>query len=87
MTPNTEDGPFSSRGKVARDFGVTTRTVRRWESRPELNFPKVIMCNGRGYFSDPEMADFKRRCAKAVAAGRPRPPRADVSPALESEVA
>ena len=68
MTPDdTEDGPFSSRTKIAEDFGVRTRTIRRWEQRPELNFPKVRMFNGRGYFSAPEMSEFKRRCAKVVA--------------------
>jgi hypothetical protein len=69
MSHETKQRRWVSRGKAAKRFGVTPRTIRRWEQRPELHFPKVRMMNGRGYFEDDELEDHARSQV-AVAAAR-----------------
>jgi hypothetical protein len=65
-TPN--ERRFLSRGKVAKIFDVTTRTVRRWELEEKLEFPPISMILGRGYFDADEIEAFQRRLVRSVAA-------------------
>jgi hypothetical protein len=37
------------RRKTAERYGVCVRTVKRWESDPNLEFPKSVIVNGRIY--------------------------------------
>jgi hypothetical protein len=59
------DRTYSSRRKVADRFGVTTRTVRRWEKI--RGFPKVRYFNKRGYFDDEVLAAYEKQHFKATA--------------------
>ncbi len=46
--------------KLARRLGTTTRSLFRWTTQPELNFPKPRLINGRRYFSSTEIEAWKR---------------------------
>lgn len=67
MSHYSKQRRYLSRGQVAKRFGVTTRTVKRWEKRPELDFPIVTMINGRGYHDEEKIEGFERRVVKATA--------------------
>ena len=57
--------------KVAKQFGVTTRTIDRWDEDPELDFPKAVEINGRKYRRSNEIRVFQRahlRSARSEAA-------------------
>jgi predicted DNA-binding transcriptional regulator AlpA len=57
--------------KVAKQFGVTTRTIDRWDEDPELDFPKAVEINGRKYRRRKEIREFQRahlRSARSAAA-------------------
>ena len=41
-------------------YGVSVRTVKRWELNPDLNFPRPTIINGQ-YYDDPDrLADWDR---------------------------
>jgi hypothetical protein len=47
--------------KVARDrYGVSSRTLPRWDEKPELGFPKPIYINRRKYRDEAELDRFDR---------------------------
>jgi MerR HTH family regulatory protein len=76
MSHETKQRRRLTRGQVARRFGVTTRTLRRWEKRPELGFHKVIIMNGRGYLDEDEieayaLAQVKVAASRALPAAQP----------------
>jgi hypothetical protein len=49
---------------VARHrYGVSLRTLPRWDERAELGFPKPIWINGRKYRDEIELDAFDRRQA------------------------
>jgi len=69
------------RRKTAERYGVSTRTIERWEADPKLNFPLSMIRNGRKYDDDAKLDRWDAECATAArttrtppAAGRqPRP--------------
>src|SRR6516164_438773 len=46
--------------EVAARYGVTTRTLWRWDHRPQLGFPRPIRINGRKYRRECELDEFDR---------------------------
>jgi len=52
---------------VAKFFGVHVKTIKRWDRRPELNFPAGIRVNDRVYRSRREYHEFARRAAATFA--------------------
>jgi predicted DNA-binding transcriptional regulator AlpA len=56
--------------KVWERFGITDRTLDRWLSKPELEFPGPIIINKRRYFVLSEIVAWERKHAagKATAA-------------------
>jgi predicted DNA-binding transcriptional regulator AlpA len=46
--------------KVAKNLGVTTRTIDRWDEDPKLDFPKAVEINGRKYRRRNEIRAFVR---------------------------
>jgi hypothetical protein len=48
---------------VARRYGVNPRTLRRWDSDAELDFPDVIFVHGRRYRELAALEAWERRCA------------------------
>jgi hypothetical protein len=63
---------------LAKEFGVTRRTLGRWFVDPRLNFPPPVEINGRLYSRRPEIERWKLerplasqpREEKPLAAGR-----------------
>lgn len=53
--------------KVAKQLGVHVKSLPRWDRRPELNFPKPIVINGRKYRRQADIREFLRRAALAHA--------------------
>jgi hypothetical protein len=59
---------WASRTQAAEQFGVVPRTIMRWESDPNLGFPKPKIVRGRVYFLVSELDAFQEReHAKEVA--------------------
>jgi hypothetical protein len=54
--------------RVAERYGVSTRTIPRWDANPELGFPEAIVINGRRYRRRSELEAFERA---HVSKGRP----------------
>jgi hypothetical protein len=65
------------RRKTADRYGVSVRTIERWQANAELQFPKSIVLNGRRYDDVDELDVWDAKCAAAgrstrtPAAGRP----------------
>jgi hypothetical protein len=56
---------------VARErYRVHPHTLRRWDKRPELGFPPVIMVNGRRYREANALDAWDRRNSRQAAALR-----------------
>ena len=49
--------------KVANRYGVSQRTIPRWDGKPELGFPKPIYINKRKYRDEAELDAFDREQA------------------------
>jgi hypothetical protein len=66
------------RRKTAKRYGVSVRTVERWEADPKLHFPKSTILNGRRYDDVDELDVWDAKCAaagrttKTPPAARPR---------------
>jgi hypothetical protein len=50
--------------KVARFFGVCSKTIERWDADEKLNFPPAIEINGRRYRDAEQLNAFIRARAK-----------------------
>jgi hypothetical protein len=61
------------RRKTADRYGVSVRTIERWEADPELHFPKSIIVNGRRYDDVGELDDWDATCAAASRSTRTPP--------------
>ena len=46
--------------RVCLRYGVSDRTVARWERDPSLNFPQPLVVNKRKYFSEDELTQWDR---------------------------
>jgi hypothetical protein len=62
---------YLSRGEIAKRFGVSSRTVRRWEKNEKLDFPPVIMMSKRGYFDLDEIEAFERSLVRRSVSADP----------------
>jgi hypothetical protein len=54
--------------RVCLRYGVSDRTVARWERDPSLNFPQPLLVNGRKYFDEDELTRWDRANAGRTAA-------------------
>ena len=53
---------------VCKRYGVSGRTIIRWEQDPDLNFPKpASVINGRKYYSEAELTAFDRALVAQIA--------------------
>jgi hypothetical protein len=58
---------LQSRRQTLARYGVSSKTIERWEDDPALGFPAPVMIRGRK-FDDPALLDrFDREC---IARGR-----------------
>jgi hypothetical protein len=46
--------------KVLRRYDVCSRTLNRWEEKPELGFPKPVRINRRRYWRLAELQAWER---------------------------
>ena len=56
-----------SRRAQANRYGRTTRTIRRWETDPDLNYPPGIMINGQSYRREDHLDAWDAERAKVQA--------------------
>lgn len=56
--------------KVCERYGVVSRTLERWDQRPELGFPPPEYINGRKYRDEAALDEFDRRCSALAASGQ-----------------
>jgi predicted site-specific integrase-resolvase len=62
--------------KAAKKLGVCTKTLERWDEKPELNFPPIIWI-GKRKFRDDDLLDkfiIERVKESAAMARRPTEP-------------
>jgi hypothetical protein len=45
---------------VCERYGVSSRTVERWERNPDLNFPQPTIINKRKYWDDDALTGWDR---------------------------
>jgi predicted DNA-binding transcriptional regulator AlpA len=50
---------------VCRRYGVSDRTISRWERDPDLRFPQPILINQRKYYDSHALTSFDRAQAAA----------------------
>jgi len=46
--------------QVCERYGVTDRTISRWERDPDLNFPQPAVINNRKYYEEDQLTDWDR---------------------------
>ena len=46
--------------QTARRYGVSDRTIARWEADPELDFPRSMTVNGRKFFALDELEAWEK---------------------------
>jgi predicted DNA-binding transcriptional regulator AlpA len=46
---------------LARELGVSSRTVSRWLDDPSIEFPRPVVIRGRNYFGRAEVEAWKSR--------------------------
>jgi hypothetical protein len=52
--------------KVRERYGVTSRTIKRWEEDPNLNFPKPTIINNRKYQYESVLTEWERSRARGA---------------------
>jgi DNA-binding transcriptional MerR regulator len=67
-TPHVNAGRKLPTRQVAERYGVTDRTIARWEREPDLNFPVAIVIHHRKYYDEAaltawDIANAGRRAA------------------------
>jgi hypothetical protein len=58
--------PLQPRRKTATRYGVSIRSIERWEADPELSFPKSRIINGRRYDDTDKLDAWDAVCAAAA---------------------
>jgi hypothetical protein len=53
---------------VSQRYGVSDRTIARWERDPDLRFPQPLVVNGRKYFSEDDLTAWDRANASRLSA-------------------
>jgi hypothetical protein len=52
--------------QVAREFGVTRRTVGKWMQDSTVGFPPAVVIRGRGYVTRSQLEAFKRTAGRSA---------------------
>jgi hypothetical protein len=55
---------WSPRKATAERYGVSTRTISRWERDPKMAFPEALLVNGRRYHRLADLVCWERARAK-----------------------
>jgi DNA-binding transcriptional MerR regulator len=53
---------------VCARYGVSDRTIARWERDAGLKFPQALIINGRKYYAEDELTAWDRANAGRIAA-------------------
>jgi hypothetical protein len=70
--------PWQRRRKTAERYGVSVRSIERWEADPELGFPKSRNVNGRNYDDTGALDAWDAKCAAAAREAQPAKRKASV---------
>ena len=65
--PNVTGRKLPTR-QVCERYGVTDRTISRWERDPDLNFPQAAIINNRKYYNEDQLTDWDRANATRIEA-------------------
>jgi hypothetical protein len=60
MTIPHQDDDLIPDARVAERYGVSTRTIPRWDADPDLGFPDPVVINGRRYRRRADLERFER---------------------------
>jgi DNA-binding transcriptional MerR regulator len=53
---------------VSQRYGVSDRTIARWERDAGLKFPQALIINGRKYYSEDDLTAWDRANASRLTA-------------------
>jgi hypothetical protein len=68
---STEPKQYLNSNKTARRYGVSKRTIARWQQDPSIGFPRpAVSINGRNYHDEAQLDQFDRECVLKATAGR-----------------
>lgn len=62
---NTTQTDLIPKPAIARELGVSSRTVSRWMADPALAFPRPIRLRNRLYFPRPALEEWKTARVRA----------------------
>jgi len=51
---------------VCRRYGISDRTLARWERNPDLSFPPAMIINHRKYFDETALSAWERKHARSA---------------------
>jgi predicted DNA-binding transcriptional regulator AlpA len=54
------ESKFLPTRQVCARYGISDRTIARWERDPDLQFPKPLVINGRKFYSENALTAFDR---------------------------
>jgi DNA-binding transcriptional MerR regulator len=57
---------WMGRGEVAKRFGVSVRTIIRWEADATLGFPRPNEVRGRKYFEEADIDAFQAKAGEVA---------------------
>lgn len=58
--------PLQARRKTAERYGVSVRSIERWEADQKLSFPPSRLINGRRYDDIEQLDAWDAKCAAAA---------------------
>jgi hypothetical protein len=62
--------PLQARRKTAERYGVSVRSIERWEADSTLGFPQSVIINGRRYDDIEKLDAWDAACAAAARVAR-----------------
>ena len=65
MSKETNPGSLVPKPDLARELGVSSRTLSRWASDPTLSFPAPVSIRGRNYFDRASIERWKSERLRA----------------------
>ena len=68
---SADTGAMIPKPALARELGVSTRTISRWLMDTAVEFPKPIMIRGRNYFMRTSVETWKAARLRAIIAPQP----------------
>jgi hypothetical protein len=67
------EGSLIPKPNLARELGVSGRTISRWLDDPAIGFPRPIVVRSRNYFCRPDIEAWKSAQIRSAGADKLKP--------------